>query len=84
MKQRRDDLDDALKESSASYIFPVFEKINKDIPTQITVQVNTSDLIYIESMSNDSFFESIIEIPTFKLAHTFAFGLPDISAIVTK
>ncbi|CAG2252073.1 TRIM46 [Mytilus edulis] len=83
LKQRRDDLEDALEESSASYIFPVFEKINKDIPAQITVQVNTSDLIYIESMSNDSFFGSIIEIPTFKLAHTFAFGLPDISAIVT-
>ncbi|VDH98983.1 Hypothetical predicted protein [Mytilus galloprovincialis] len=83
LKQRREDLDDALKESSAFSIFPVFEKINKDLPAQITVQVKTPNLIYIESSSNDSFFGSIIEIPTFKLAHTFTIRLPDISAIVT-
>ncbi|CAG2251123.1 unnamed protein product [Mytilus edulis] len=83
LKQRRDDLEDALEASSASSIFPVFETINKDLPAQITVQVKTSYLIYIESRSNDSFFGSIIEIPTFKLAHTFAIRLPDISAIVT-
>ncbi|CAG2252078.1 unnamed protein product [Mytilus edulis] len=83
LKQRRGDLDDALKESPPYFIFPVYEKINKDLPSQMLDQVKTPDLVYIASSSSDSYFGSVIEIPLFMLAHTFTTMLPDISAIVT-
>ncbi|CAC5366673.1 unnamed protein product [Mytilus coruscus] len=56
LKQRRGDLEDALKESSPYFIFSVYEKINKDLPSQMFDQVKTPNLIYIESSSSDSYF----------------------------
>ncbi|CAC5361803.1 TRIM9_67 [Mytilus coruscus] len=83
LKQRKSELANALEESSPSSIFPVYEKINRDIPSQMIANVKTPDLIYVKSSSNDSYFGSITQVPELNLVHTFTIALPDISAIAT-
>ena len=71
LKARRGILEDALKESSPTSIFTVYEKINKDLPSMITEQVKAPKIIYIESRLSDSYFGSVVVVPKLKLAHTF-------------
>ncbi|CAG2251122.1 TRIM9_67 [Mytilus edulis] len=83
LKQRKNELDNALKESSPSNIFLVYEKIHKDLPSQMISYVKPPNLTYVESSSNDSYFGSINQVPELSLVHTFTIAMPDISAVTT-
>ncbi|VDH98982.1 Hypothetical predicted protein [Mytilus galloprovincialis] len=83
LKQRKSELENALKESSPSKIFLVYEKIDKDLPSQTIANVKPPNLTYVESNSNDSHFGSITQVPELSLVHTFTIAMPDISAITT-
>ncbi|XP_071177768.1 uncharacterized protein [Mytilus edulis] len=83
LKQRKNKLEETLEASSPSFIFPVFEKIKKDLPPKKILNVTPPNLTYIESLSNGSYFGSIVPVPGLKLVRTFTIELPDISGIVT-
>lgn len=72
-----------MKKSSPSNISLVYEKIDRELPSQTIANVTTPDLIYVESSLNDSYFGSITQVPGLNLVHTFTIAFPDISAIIT-
>ncbi|XP_071162064.1 uncharacterized protein [Mytilus edulis] len=85
LKTRKNTLFEVLEKQQPTLVFSTVEKISKDIPEKLSLEIQPPELIYIQPKESltAKVLGSVLKIPKVTVIQTFEVDFPEISGLVS-